>query len=279
MRGGDLTYTPVALCFAILHADASVDLFIDRRKFSGELAQHLGPEVRHAQPDALGAALARLGAGKKRVVADPANCAAWIFDRLAESGAVILRAPDPCLLPKACKNPVELEGTRNAHRRDGAALTRFLAWLVEAASKGGLKEIAVSGKLEEFRRQAEHFKGLSFATISGAGANGAIVHYHASPRTERVLENGSALSGRFRRAISRRHHRRHPHGGDRQPERGNARPLHPGAEGPYRPGLLPLSARHHRLATRRAGAPAAVGSRARLRPRHRPRRRLLSRRA
>ena len=191
MRGGDLTYTPVALCFAILHADASVDLFIDRRKFSGELAQHLGPEVRHAQPDALGAALARLGAGKKRVVADPGTCAAWIFDRLAESGAVILRAPDPCLLPKACKNPVELEGTRNAHRRDGAALTRFLAWLVEAASKGGLKEIAVSGKLEEFRRQAEHFKGLSFATISGAGANGAIVHYHASPRTERVLENGS----------------------------------------------------------------------------------------
>ncbi len=141
MRGGDLTYTPVALCFAILHADASVDLFIDRRKFSGELARHLGPEVRHAQPDALGAGLARLGAGKKRVVADPAgsilDCAAWIFDRLTEAGAVILRAPDPCLLPKACKNPVELEGTRNAHRRDGAALTRFLAWLSAPLPRAG----------------------------------------------------------------------------------------------------------------------------------------------
>ncbi len=190
MRGGDLTYTPVALCFAILNADASIDLFIDRRKVSGELAQHLGPEVRHAQPDALGAALARLGAGKKRVLADPATCASWIFDRLTEAGAVIIRAPDPCLLPKACKNPVELEGSRNAHRRDGAALTRFLAWLTAAASKGGLKEIAVADTLEEFRRHAEHFKGLSFATISGAGPNGAVVHYRASPATERVLENG-----------------------------------------------------------------------------------------
>jgi Xaa-Pro aminopeptidase len=191
MRGGDLTYTPVALCFAILHADASVDLFIDKRKVSAALEKHLGKEVRISAPDALGAALAKLGAAKQRVLADPAACASWIFDRLTESGATIIRSPDPCLLPKACKNPVELEGTRNAHRRDGAALTRFLAWLAAAASKGGLKEIAVSDRLEEFRREGDHFKGLSFPTISGAGANGAVVHYCASPETERGLENGS----------------------------------------------------------------------------------------
>jgi Xaa-Pro aminopeptidase len=191
MRGGDLTYTPVALCFAILHADASVDLFIDKRKVSGALENHLGKEVCIARPDDLGAALGKLGAGKKRVLADPAGCASWIFDRLTESGAAVIRAPDPCLLPKACKNPVELEGTRAAHRRDGAALTRFLAWLSAAASKGGLKEIAVADTLEEFRRHVEHFKGLSFPTISGAGPNGAIVHYRASPASERVLENGS----------------------------------------------------------------------------------------
>jgi Xaa-Pro aminopeptidase len=191
MRGGDLVYTPVALCFAVLHADASVDLFIDRRKASPALEKHLGKEVRISPPDTLGASLAKLGAGKKRVLADPAACASRIFDRLTESGATIIRAPDPCLLPKACKNPVELEGTRNAHRRDGAALTRFLAWLSAAASKGGLKEIAVSDRLEEFRRAGDHFKGLSFPTISGAGANGAVVHYRASPETERSLENGS----------------------------------------------------------------------------------------
>jgi Xaa-Pro aminopeptidase len=191
MRGGDLTYTPVALCFAILNADATVDLFIDKRKVSAALEKHLGKEVRISSPDALGAALAKQGAAKKRVLADPAASAAWIFDRLTESGATIIRAPDPCLLRKACKNPVELEGARNAHRRDGAALTRFLAWLAAAASKGGLREIAVSDRLEEFRREGDHFKGLSFPTISGAGANGAVVHYRASPETERGLENGS----------------------------------------------------------------------------------------
>ncbi|MGA3305646.1 MAG: aminopeptidase P family protein [Stellaceae bacterium] len=191
MRGGDLVYTPVALCFAILNADASVDLFIDKRKVSPALEKHLGKEVRISPPDTLGTSLAKLGAAKKRVLADPAACASWIFDRLTESGAAIIRAPDPCLLPKACKNTVELEGTRNAHRRDGAALTRFLAWLSAAASKGGLKEIAVSDRLEEFRRAGDHFKGLSFPTISGAGANGAVVHYRASPETERSLENGS----------------------------------------------------------------------------------------
>jgi Xaa-Pro aminopeptidase len=191
IRGGDLVYTPVALCFAILHADASVDLFIDKRKVSGELEAHLGKEVRISPPESLGAALAKLGAAKKRVLADPAGTASWIFDRLAESGATIIRAPDPCLLPKACKNAVELEGSRAAHRRDGAALTRFLAWLAAAASKGGIREISASDRLAEFRRSGSNFKGLSFPTISGAGSNGAIVHYHASPATERGLENGS----------------------------------------------------------------------------------------
>jgi Xaa-Pro aminopeptidase len=191
IRGGDVPYSPLALSFAILHADRSLDWFVDGRKVSAGLARYLGPAIRIHDPAELGSALARLGAKKQRVQADPASAAAWIFDRLAESGAVIHRAADPCLLPKACKNPVELAGTRAAHRRDGAALTRFLAWLASEAPKGKLAEIAASDRLEEFRRHAEHFRGLSFPTISGAGANGAIVHYRAHPASERRLESGT----------------------------------------------------------------------------------------
>jgi Xaa-Pro aminopeptidase len=95
------------------------------------------------------------------------------------------------LLPKACKNPIEVDGTRAAHRRDGAALTRFLAWLAQEAPKGGLREIAASDRLEEIRREGEHFRDLSFPTISGAGSNGAIVHYRAMPKTEKRLEPGT----------------------------------------------------------------------------------------
>ena len=106
-------------------------------------------------------------------------------------GRKLHRAADPCTLPKACKNPVELDGTRAAHRRDGAALTRFLAWLAREAPEGGLPEIAASDRLEAFRREGEYFRDLSFPTISGAGSNGAIVHYRAMPETEKRLEPGT----------------------------------------------------------------------------------------
>jgi Xaa-Pro aminopeptidase len=191
IRGGDVPHTPLPLSFAILHRDGTVDLFIDRRKLAPGLEAHLGNSVRVAAPDALGPALDRLGAARQKIAADPGSAAAWVFNRLDAAGARVQRTADPCQLPKACKNAAELEGTRAAHRRDGAALTGFLAWLAEAARGGDLTEIAVSDRLEAFRRNGQHFRGLSFPTISGAGANGAIVHYQASPATERPLEPGN----------------------------------------------------------------------------------------
>jgi|SRR5579883_1902161 len=189
IRGGDVPHTPLPLSFAIVNRDASVDLFIDRRKLMPGLAEHLGNAVRIAPMAMFGAALETLGA--KHVLADPMSASAWVFDTLAAAGARVERGPDPCLLPKACKNAVELHGTRAAHRRDGAALTRFLAWLAQTAPKGGLGEIAASDRLEAFRSEGESFRDLSFPTISGAGPNGAIVHYRASPKTERRLEPGT----------------------------------------------------------------------------------------
>src|SRR6185369_16120536 len=103
----------------------------------------------------------------------------------------IVRDVDPVALPKACKNAVELEGIRVAHRRDGAAVTRFLGWLGSESKSGRLREIEVSDRLQAMREQTGQLRDLSFDTISGAGPNGAVVHYHASPATERVLEPGS----------------------------------------------------------------------------------------
>jgi Xaa-Pro aminopeptidase len=191
IRGGDVPHTPLPLSFAILRADGSVSLFIDRRKLVPDLPRHLGNEVAILPPDQLGPALDALAAEGGRIQADPATAASWVFDRLAAAGAQIHRAADPCLLPKACKNPTEVDGTRAAHRRDGAALTRFLAWLAREAPQGGLKEIAASDRLEAIRREGQLFRDLSFPTISGAGANGAIVHYRAMPETEKPLQPGT----------------------------------------------------------------------------------------
>jgi Xaa-Pro aminopeptidase len=189
IRGGDVPYTPLPLSFAILRADASVELFIDQRKLVPGTRAFLGNAVTVSPPDRFGPVLE--GLKGKRVQADPASASAWVFDRLKAGGAEIHRGADPCLVAKACKNDVELAGTRAAHRRDGAALTRFLAWLAATAPKGGLREIAVSDRLEHFRGQGEHFRGLSFPTISGAGSNGAIVHYRAAPASEQTLAPGS----------------------------------------------------------------------------------------
>jgi len=191
IRGGDVPHTPLPLSYAILRQDGSVTLFIDSRKLSRGLDRHLGNAVTVQSPDRLGPALDALAKEGGRVQADPASAASWVFDRLAVSGAAIHRAADPCQLPKACKNPVELDGTRAAHRRDGAAVARFLAWLAREAPKGGLREIAASDRLEAFRREGRHFRDLSFPTISGAGPNGAIVHYRASPESERPLLPGT----------------------------------------------------------------------------------------
>ena len=190
MRGGDIPNTPVVLGFAIIGADSGVKLFIDPRKITPDLKQHLGNGVTVVPPDELGGALDALGKKESRVQADPATAASWIFDRLAAAGADIVRAADPCALPKACKNWVELEGTRNAHRRDGAALTRFLAWLETEAPKGKLTEMSVAERLFDMRSGAENFRGVSFDTISGAGPNGAIVHYRVDETTDRPLRPG-----------------------------------------------------------------------------------------
>jgi Xaa-Pro aminopeptidase len=191
IRGGDVPHTPLPLSFAILRQDGNVTLFIDRRKLAPGLDRHLGNGVTLEMPERLGPALEVLAASGERVQVDPATAASWIFDRLEEGGGNIHRAADPCLLPKACKNPVELEGSRAAHRRDGAAVSRFLAWLAKEAPQGRLREIAASDRLEAFRREGEYFRDLSFPTISGAGSNGAIVHYRAMPETEKLLEPGT----------------------------------------------------------------------------------------
>ncbi len=188
VRGGDIPYTPLPLSFALLHADGRVSWFVDPRKLTDGLAAHLGNGVTVAPPEAFGPALDALRG--KRVRLDHGNSPAWALDRLTAAGAMVTRGADPCQQPKACKNPVELAGTRAAHRRDGAALARFLHWLANAAPAGGLGEIAAADKLESFRRQGEHFRGLSFPTIAGAGPNGAIVHYRASPTSERKIEPG-----------------------------------------------------------------------------------------
>ncbi len=158
VRGGDLEYSPVTLCFALLRADASVELFVDPRKVGADTVAHLGNAVTLSRIEDFAPALDKLGADKANVLADPATAASFVFQRLTDAGAEVMRGPDPCVLPKARKNGVELGGMRAAHVRDGGALTRFLAWLSTTGAPNGLDEMAAAKELYRFRSGGEKFQ-------------------------------------------------------------------------------------------------------------------------
>ena len=190
IRGTDLPYSPVALSTAILLADGSARLFADPAGLTEAVRAHLGDPVAVRPGPALRESLSALGAEQATVQLDPGSTPVWIQTLLEESGAEVRHAPDPVELPRAVKNAVELEGMRTVHAIDGLAVVRFLRWLEEHAPAGGVSECSAAERLEAYRRESPDFRSPSFPTISGTGPHGAIVHYRASPDTDRPLRPG-----------------------------------------------------------------------------------------
>jgi Xaa-Pro aminopeptidase len=182
IRGSDVDFTPFVLGFLLLQADGQATLFLDPVKAPEETRRWLGNAVAVRPREELEAALA--GLQGKRVQVDAAGSPVWFAERLRAAGAVVVDAMDPCALPKACKNPVEQDGARAAHRRDAVAMCRFLHWLDGMA---GTTEIGAAEQLLAFRREVTDFRGESFPAISGAGEHGAIIHYRVTPETDRPI--------------------------------------------------------------------------------------------
>jgi Xaa-Pro aminopeptidase len=189
VRGQDVEHTPVALSFALVNEDGTADLFVASEKIGDDVRQHLGNGVRVHERSAFEPHLRAL-AGKV-VIADPERAVAAIFEALGQAGARIVEKRDPAILPKAIKNAAEINGHRAAQARDGAALSRFLHWISVEAPKGEVDELKAIEKLHLLRQQCGDLRDTSFDTISGAGPNGAIVHYRASEETNRPLEMDS----------------------------------------------------------------------------------------
>lgn len=200
IRGADIPRTPLPLSTVILHRDGTAELFIDPRKLTPVVRPHLDGEAELRTPDALAGVLEDLGGRGATVQVDPGiggavlerelGVASAVTDALRRGGAVIRQALDPCAVPKAWKNQVEIQGARNAHRRDGAAMTRFLAWLAREAPKGGVTELAAARRLNALRGEGELFVELSILTISGTGPNSAFPHYRPTEASNRTLRLG-----------------------------------------------------------------------------------------
>lgn len=189
IRGGDVMCTPLALSTVLIDQSGHVNLFIDTRKVGDDVRSHLGNHVSIFAESEIDAKIAEMSGLK--VLVDPNTTAIWFADTLDAAGAKVQFSSDPAALPKAIKNKAEIAGTVEAHKRDGAALVKFLHWLDTEAQSGTENEISAAQKLESFRHDTGLLLDLSFETISGAGSNGAIVHYRASTATSMTLEKGS----------------------------------------------------------------------------------------
>ena len=187
IRGTDLGQTPVALAFAIVHANAQVDLFVDLGKTSQNLRKHLGDSVTIKAITDFETALSSL---TDTVCIDPKTCPEKVVQILT---AQIAHSPDPTTLPKACKNDTELAGAKAAHMRDGLALVHFLAWLDGLDSGADISEIDIVRHLEDCRRDTQELQNISFDTICGSGPNGAIVHYRVTHDSNRKLKQNEVL--------------------------------------------------------------------------------------
>ncbi len=188
VRGGDVIRTPLPLSQAVVRADGTARLFLDPDKVTAELPAWLGNQVSLETPDDLEPALDALKGQK--VLVDPAQSSAWYFDKL---GDAVIRGMDPTTLPRACKNAVEIAGTREAHRRDGAALSRFLHWIATEGQINPPDEKEAVAKLESFREATGALQDLSFDTIGAANGHGALPHYRPTERSNERAALGSLL--------------------------------------------------------------------------------------
>ena len=188
IRGSDVNNTPVPLSFALLNNDGTAELFVAPEKMTPEVQTHLGNQVTVRRYDELAAQLKTLSG--KKIGVDPDLSVAAISQALKAGGAEIVKMRDPAVLPKAIKNPVERQGTRDAHIRDGAALTRFLRWCSEELVKGGHDELSAAAQLRAFREETGVLQDLSFRTISATGPHGALCHYSVNEETNLAIEEG-----------------------------------------------------------------------------------------
>ncbi len=186
VRSTDVPCTPLPLSYAVIYADSRVEWFIAPSRVPQEVQDHLGADVQLIAPENLKHSIAQMekvGVDEKR--------SPVAFQHMLEGDAVNLL--DPCIALRACKTGSEVQAMKEAHIRDGRALTACLKWIEEEAPKGALTELIVDQKLREYRDATGALQDLSFESIVGWKDNGAIVHYRVTEDTSQPITGQGLL--------------------------------------------------------------------------------------
>ena len=194
IRGRDVSNTPLPLSFALIAADGQHILFIDKRKLPIETEAYLTQLTKIVAPNQMESTLAQLAGEGTSFMLDPALAAEKLRMIITQANGTVIEGTDPARLPRAMKNKAELDGSRAAHERDGVAMVKFFSWL-DSQPAGSVDEISAAQQLETSRRTVgemfqKPLEDLSFDSISGAGSDGAIIHYRVNTDTNRKLNDG-----------------------------------------------------------------------------------------
>lgn len=189
IRGADVAHTPLPLCYAIVPKQGKAELFIDFRKLSSPVTKNLEKVATLFEPDAFEERLGALGGSRVRL--DDETASSWVASVLRRGKAKLISKTDPCVGLKAVKTAAEIDGARAAHERDGIAMCRFLHWIATHDPISSVDEVSAAKKLEAFRAETGRLLDISFDTISGVGANGAIVHYRVNDKSNKAFKKNT----------------------------------------------------------------------------------------
>ncbi len=186
IRGRDAKYSPIPNSYILIDKNKNIHFFCDLKKITSSLKKEF-KKISFYEIKTISEFLSRIK--KKKFIIDRNTCS-FLFENIILKNNQILNLSDPIYNFKAIKTKNEIKNMKLAHIYDGIALTKYLFWLKKNFDKKKISEISASLKLYKFRKQSEKFKFLSFPTISGSGPNGAIIHYNASKKTNRLLRDG-----------------------------------------------------------------------------------------
>ena len=187
IRGHDSDYSPIPNCYLFIDKKKRIFLFCDLTKVNSEFKKKLS-FVHFLQINKLENFLQRIK--RQNFLIDELTCSIF-YKNIIKKDNNIMKIIDPIYYFKSQKNKVELKNTKKIHEYDGAALTKFLFWIRNNYKTKKITELTAQEKLLKFKKKFKKFRYISFPTISSTGPNGAIVHYNASTKTNRVLKKGN----------------------------------------------------------------------------------------